>query len=478
MKDILVLLVLLSAQTIKICSLPYEAGSGGNCQSTSTEYLVEESNLCCKKCPPGQRVKQKCSETTDTECEDCPAGTFMEGRNYSPNCLTCTTCRSDRGLQEAQKCSPTTRSKCACQPGWFCMMGFDKPYCGACRRYTRCKVGHGVSVPGKANSDVKCERCPNGMFSDTISTTDRCRPHTKCHGGAVVKQGNATADTVCDPSVHPESPTVDPPAEKVSTTARPVPGTTEPDAQTDAADTTPPISQPVSEAESNPSTAVVCVVVVLISLFIVIILLCLRKRICKKDAARFHPKVDANGNCETRDKINQGYLGETKRTSFTVIAREQQCLLENGEACSEQSQGSNNNETSTRTDGCQSFESIGPFQSTKAHNYPNSLLSEPRTLISNQESVSSQTSVPMQSPSQPASPPIIGPVTANPHVNVNITVHIGNGNGGSPAVMPADLTQTGLKLPFGEEEESFSIPQQEDGKPSLISVQDSESYSD
>lgn len=32
---------------------------------------------------------------------------------------------------------------------------------------------------GTADSDVKCEQCPDGTFSDTVSYTDPCRPHTK-----------------------------------------------------------------------------------------------------------------------------------------------------------------------------------------------------------------------------------------------------------------------------------------------------------
>lgn len=32
---------------------------------------------------------------------------------------------------------------------------------------------------GTANSNVKCERCPSGTFSDTTSYTDPCRNHTK-----------------------------------------------------------------------------------------------------------------------------------------------------------------------------------------------------------------------------------------------------------------------------------------------------------
>lgn len=32
---------------------------------------------------------------------------------------------------------------------------------------------------GTVDSNVVCQRCPNGTFSDTVSYTDRCRPHTE-----------------------------------------------------------------------------------------------------------------------------------------------------------------------------------------------------------------------------------------------------------------------------------------------------------
>lgn len=163
--------------------------------------------------------------------------------------------------------------------------------------------------------------------------------------------------------------------------------------------------------------------------------------------------------------------------SLTVTSPEQQCLLDKGEACSDKSQSSNNTETLTRTDDCSSYESIGPLQSTIALHGPQSALSEPMTLLSNAEPVPPQTSIPTQSSSQPTSPQIISPVTTSPHVNVNITFHIGHGSGRTPSVMPTDLGQPDYQIPFGEEEESFSIPQQEAGKQSVMAVQESASCS-
>lgn len=148
---------------------------------------------------------------------------------------------------------------------------------------------------------------------------------------------------------------------------------------------------------------------------------------------------------------------------------------------SDYSQCNNNTETFTRTEGSSSHESISPCPSTVLLKNPSSALSGPLPLMSNTDPVTSQPSVltqsSSQSSSQPTSPHIISPVTTSPHVNVNITFHIGNRSCGTPPVNPTDLIQAGCKLPLGQEEESFSIPQQEDGKQSLTSVQESSCYS-
>ncbi|XP_044022255.1 tumor necrosis factor receptor superfamily member 1B isoform X2 [Siniperca chuatsi] len=476
----------------EVCCQPYKPDSKGACLNSTTEYLSDGSNLCCKKCHPGERQKEECLKTTETVCEQCPPGQYMESMNYSPNCFTCAKCKSSKGLQYSQNCSHTTRSRCVCKPGMYCIMEFDDPYCAECSKYKLCKAGYGVTLPGTANSDVKCERCPDGTFSNTVSYMDPCLPHTNCHGRVVARKGNATSDTVCGPAEFrsrkpPQTSTKEPHNETMMST---VLATSDSKAPRGPTGPTPSISHlpSVSEAVFNHSTrsppsslvsdsklaaAIASVSGLIILLCIAIILLYLCKPRWKKDPAGFHPKVDANGNVDSGDKINQGYLGETKLTSFTVTPAEHQCLLEKGEACSDQSQYSNNTETLTRTDGFNSHDSIGPLQSTIALDNTHSALSEPMTLRSNTEPVTPQSSVPTQS-SQPTSPQIISPVNTSPHVNVNITFHIGNG---TQSVLPTDMMQVDSNLRFGEEEESFSIPQQEAGKQSLMSVQESASYS-
>ncbi|KAM9860083.1 tumor necrosis factor receptor superfamily member 1B isoform 2-T2 [Aulostomus maculatus] len=485
MKDILVLLFVLNVLIPKVYSLPYPPDSNGNCQIPEREYRSETSKLCCQKCAPGSRQKKKCSDTVDTECEPCGPGLYMETWNYAPNCFSCPKCKPNKGLQIAKICSPTERNRCMCKPGMYCIMGYDGDYCNECQKYQACKAGYGVSVPGTANSNVKCEQCPGGTFSDTVSHTDSCRLHTDCHGSAVVRKGNSTSDTVCGSSSQPEISNTEQPA-PISMATRTASATLDPAPISELRNSTTARSPVLDFIEPTKSSApgtsnerVVAAVIGVILLFIVIaiILLVLYKLAWKKDAAKFHPKVDANANCETGDKINQSFVGETQWASFSVISQEQQCLLQKGEASSDHSQSSSNTETLTRTQRCSSHESIGPLQSTIALNDLPSPLSESLTLLSNTESSAAQPSILSQS-SQSTNPHIISPVTTSPHVNVNITFHIGNGSCGTPSITPTDVLKTDSKLPFGEEEECSSIPQQEDGKHTLTSVQESASYSE
>ncbi|KAK2861951.1 hypothetical protein Q5P01_001484 [Channa striata] len=485
MKDILVLLVLLISQLTQVCPQPYQADSNGNCRNASREYPLEGSNLCCKKCQPGHRLLHECSQSTDTVCTECESGLYMENWNYAPTCSSCIKCSQAKGLQYDKTCSATARSRCICLPGMYCDLQYDEQHCQHCQKYKLCKPGYGVVAEGTPKSNVKCKRCAPGTFSDTESSTDRCQNHTKCEG-RTVREGNATSDTVCQPKgftsrTQTQTPTKKHQAEtelpSASTMMHPTSGRGLTDYSPSVIGTQSTTKNPTSEHSNTAAIAGVTGGIML--LLSIVCLLSLYKAIFKKDAVKLYPKVDANGNCERGDEINHGFLGETQLTSFTVTSPEQQCMLEKGEASSiDHSQCSNNSETLTRTEGCSTNESIGPLQSTVALNNFPSALSEPMPLISNLDPLTPQPSIPTPSSSQPTSPQIISPVTTSPHVNVNITFHIGNGSCGAQPAIPTDLRLSDCKIPFGEEDESFSIPQQEDGKQSLMSVQESTESTD
>ncbi|XP_072308432.1 tumor necrosis factor receptor superfamily member 1B [Eucyclogobius newberryi] len=453
-------------------SVPFVADANRIC-SGPDKYIREGWNLCCSRCPPGHKLKEECTYDKDTVCEPCGPEQFMERWNFIGNCFTCIKCKEMKGLQYAQNCSSTTSSKCVCLPGRYCLFEENRN-CRECPRYKKCREGFGVSMPGTAASDVKCRRCPEGTFSDSVSHTQACKPHSFCDERHIISKGNATSDTLCKAAASTPAkavPVTEPETTVMSVTTAAELSTRTPKSfpQHNRNNTTPGgLLSPINELPNRtpPDTgadkqlaAVIGVVAGIFLLLIVIILLILCKRVSKKATLEHCPKVDANGNCETDDvsPTNVCYLGDTEHLSLKAVQPEQQGLLQNGHA--NQDQGL-----------CNKDASIGHLQTTLPLHQPHSALSEPLPLQSNMDQVVSQTGTSLQPSSQPTSPQSMAP---SPLVNVNINLHIGNGTCGPPAVMFTDMAPAEPTIPFGEEEESCSLLQQEDGKPSLLSVEES-----
>uniref|UniRef100_A0A8C6SV93 Tumor necrosis factor receptor superfamily, member 1B n=1 Tax=Neogobius melanostomus TaxID=47308 RepID=A0A8C6SV93_9GOBI len=412
-------------------SLPYVVDTNHNC-SAPDMYVREGTDLCCSRCPPGYKLKRDCNETHDTDCEPCGTGQFMEKWNYSPNCLSCPRCKEAKGLQYAVPCSSTTRAKCDCMPGRYCYMRNNQG-CQECVSYKTCKQGFGVSVPGTLNSDARCLKCPEGTFSDTVSFTDTCKPHTTCDERDIISKGNATSDTVCN-SVASTKPALNTKPETVISTAA---------TQLWQSTTVKSKSLPITTANTTIPAMVPYYVLPGKSLpcFHAFFLLLFNYHVY---FSYFFVYVTQTNHC---------YHGDTHHLSVITVQPEQQCLLQNGTA-----------------DKHNCIESIETLQSTLPLHQPESALSEPLPLQSNVYPSVSQHGLTAQTSSQPTSPQNMTP---SPLVNVNINLHIGNGTCSSPAVLLKDMPAAEPKIPFGEEEESCSLLQQEDGKPSVLSVEES-----
>ncbi|XP_077385865.1 tumor necrosis factor receptor superfamily member 1B isoform X2 [Festucalex cinctus] len=434
MKDVLLLMVmLLVVHTFKVLSLPYRAESGKKCNNPAQEYLLEALGLCCKKCPPGRRLMHECNRTSESVCEPCESEQYMESWNYAPNCFPCAKCKAHKGLQFANACSPTAMSKCACRPGMYCIMESDEQHCSACQHHTSCKAGYGVAVPGTADSNVKCKRCPNGTFSNTSSATQPCRPHTNCHGRPVLREGTSTADTLCKIGPLPlaqtsghgnETPTTSPTGVVSGGT---VDSFLQPAVLEGSSSSSSLTKSPGSDGDlgAQPLVAVASIVAtVMFFIIIAIVLLVLYKTTWTKGTANLRPKDTAIGNLESGDEV------KTLRTSFAANSPgEQRRLLQSTEVSCDSSHCGGDGTGSSHS----SQESIGALLSTLALGHP-------------QHSPSGSS---VHSCS-------VSPTSVGPHVNVNITVNIGDGGSASP---PRDS-----ELCLGQEEESFSIPKQEAGK--------------
>ncbi|KAG9332813.1 hypothetical protein JZ751_014912 [Albula glossodonta] len=113
------------------CSLSHSCGR--------EEYEID--GKCCTMCKPGTHVYKHCTEHNTTSCIQCTGKTFINEPNGLPKCRPCSVCDSGTEL-----------------------------------------------------TDTVCQVCPNGTFSDGLSTT--CKPHTDCQslGLPELKAGSPSSD--------------------------------------------------------------------------------------------------------------------------------------------------------------------------------------------------------------------------------------------------------------------------------------------
>ncbi|XP_066126506.1 tumor necrosis factor receptor superfamily member 1B isoform X1 [Saccopteryx bilineata] len=188
--------------------------SGSSCELR--KYYDKRAEKCCSMCPPGYHALVFCTEASDTVCAPCGNSTYTQLWNWVPECLSCgSRCSSDQ--VETQACTREQNRMCTCRPGWFCLLRGQQG-CRLCSQLRKCAPGFGVVKQGTATSDVVCAACTPGTFSDTMSSTDTCRPHRICH--SVAFPGNASVDAICT-SVFPN------PRATLSLALRPQSGPTE-----------------------------------------------------------------------------------------------------------------------------------------------------------------------------------------------------------------------------------------------------------
>lgn len=116
------------------------------------ENEFQSDTFCCQICPAGTYVLKPCQrDHGQSECVPCEPGYFMKHSGSELSCFRCSQCRDDQ--EEAAECSQTADRECLCKQGTYC------------------------------NS----ENC-----------VEKCLPCSRCPNGRVIRQCNATMDTLCD----------------------------------------------------------------------------------------------------------------------------------------------------------------------------------------------------------------------------------------------------------------------------------------
>ncbi|XP_029911779.1 tumor necrosis factor receptor superfamily member 14-like isoform X2 [Myripristis murdjan] len=184
----------LSVVSLMIFMLNVITGDALTCNLT--EYRVGQE--CCRMCPPGNRVNKHCTKLTNTTCEPCTDGTFLDQPNGRTQCFPCTNCTSDPGLKVKRPCTTTSGAVCEPRDGFFCVdLRWDS--CIAAQKHHSCQPGQYISHRGTATADTECSDCTGETYSNGTFTS--CQPHTKCESEGLqqIRPGNHSADSECGP---------------------------------------------------------------------------------------------------------------------------------------------------------------------------------------------------------------------------------------------------------------------------------------
>ncbi|XP_034760402.2 tumor necrosis factor receptor superfamily member 14-like isoform X1 [Acipenser ruthenus] len=161
-----------------------------------SEFFVE--GQCCPMCSPGSSVFRACTQDSSTSCIPCTRGTYTEEPNGLLKCFTCKNCDQALGLAVLHQCQLNKNTICGPLNGYFCSGKARGGGCDQGQKHTVCRAGERVKSQGTAESDTRCEDCPEGTFS-TKDMSLNCTAWTDCELNDKVKypEGSSTADVQC-----------------------------------------------------------------------------------------------------------------------------------------------------------------------------------------------------------------------------------------------------------------------------------------
>ncbi|KAB1256163.1 Tumor necrosis factor receptor superfamily member 11A [Camelus dromedarius] len=126
----------------------------------------------------------------------------------APRCLAALSLSpAGKALVAVEPGNRTAPRRCACTAGYHWSED-----CHCCRRNSKCAPGFGARDPVQLNKDTVCEPCLMGYFSDTFSSTEKCKPWTNCTilGEKEAHHGTKKSDVVCSSSLPSAKPPNEP----------------------------------------------------------------------------------------------------------------------------------------------------------------------------------------------------------------------------------------------------------------------------
>ncbi|XP_042366314.1 tumor necrosis factor receptor superfamily member 11A [Plectropomus leopardus] len=163
-------------------------------QCDETHYY--KGSRCCKRCRPGFRVFDDCTDSQETKCVKCGRGEYQPVWTDKTRCLQQKFCDPFKGFMERPE-NHEAEEPCRCRPGYQCSL----INCEYCERIPTCSAGYGLEEdPESTNGRKTCVACKKGFFS-ADNSDEQCKQWTNCkaEGRSETKPGSAQADALCGP---------------------------------------------------------------------------------------------------------------------------------------------------------------------------------------------------------------------------------------------------------------------------------------
>ncbi|XP_010874079.1 tumor necrosis factor receptor superfamily member 6B [Esox lucius] len=161
--------------------------------ATSPTYMWRDhetgDSVICDKCAPGNYLIKHCTKYSKSICGPCPTSHYTEVWNYIERCQYCSRFCTNEEI-ESVPCTPLHNRECECKDGFYLKYG-------SCLKHSRCRPGEGVITNGTAHTDVECEPCAGGFFSNESSSSKACQSFSVCAPGYTTIPGNEMNDVYC-----------------------------------------------------------------------------------------------------------------------------------------------------------------------------------------------------------------------------------------------------------------------------------------
>ncbi|KAK5861779.1 hypothetical protein PBY51_017229 [Eleginops maclovinus] len=89
------------------------------CNDTQYAWPVDQPTLCCNKCQPGQRMRQRSPVTCENKCGPCATNRYTDTYTVMYDCEVCDKCNKPN-MEYSSNCTTTHNAVCRCKAGYRC----------------------------------------------------------------------------------------------------------------------------------------------------------------------------------------------------------------------------------------------------------------------------------------------------------------------------------------------------------------------